>query len=301
MSKPAIPQGETSPTPAKENACSAPPVTDHPAVGPERRGEASLRPGEDDALAAQVSPDREPDPAGLPDDPPEELELEAAESARTAEKKFLVMALVVAAVLALVHFTPLKHYIMDVQHWKAALDRFGFWASLLFGLASTALIAGGVPRLVFGAVAGMLFGFWEGFVIAQFSALFGSYAAFLFARWGGQQWGAKQIEKNRHLRDLLRNPSVFSVFLARQLPIAGIVPNLVLGLTPVRHRVFLVGSFLGYLPSSAMVVLIGSGLGKESLLHSMTMITLAMCGLGAAATLIWHFRKKLSGRRKKRS
>ena len=242
-----------------------------------------------------TEPDKKPDPDATPDVPPIELELEAAESAGKAERKLLIMALVVAAVVALIHFTPLKQYVMDVQRWKAALQRFGFWASLLFGLASTALIAGGVPRLLFGAVAGLLFGFWEGFLVAQLSALFGSYATFVFARWGGREWGAKHIERSRHLRDLLRNPSVFSVFLARQLPIAGVVPNLVFALTPIRHRAFLLGSFLGFLPSSVMVVLIGSGLGKESLSHSMTMIGLAMFGLGTVTTVVWHFKKKLSG------
>lgn len=230
-----------------------------------------------------------------PETPPIELEIEAAQSAGASEKKFLIMALVVAACVAVIHFTPLRQYVMDVQRWKDLLRGLGFWAPLLFFLISTALIAGGFPRLLFGGIAGMLFGFWEGFVLAQFSALFGSYASFLLARWGGQEWGARRIEKSQRLRTLLKNPSVFSVFLVRQLPIAGIVPNLILGLTSARHRVFLIGSFLGYLPSSAMVVLIGSGLGKESLWYSMKMITLAMCGLGLAATLVWHLKKKLSG------
>ena len=246
-----------------------------------------------------AKPEREPNPADdQPDVPPIELELEAAESAGKSERKLLVMALVVAAIVALLHFTPLKQYVMNVQHWKAALHRYGYGASLLFGLASAALIAVGVPRLLFGGIAGILFGFWEGLAAAQFCALLGSYATFVFARWGGREWVAKRIERNRHLRDLLRNPSVFSVFLARQLPIAGIFPNLVFALSRVRHRAFLLGSFLGFLPSSVMVVLIGSGLGKDSLSHSMTMIGLAMFGLGTVTTIVWHFKKKLSGGKK---
>jgi uncharacterized membrane protein YdjX (TVP38/TMEM64 family) len=240
----------------------------------------------------------------LPGPPPPdaelvELEREATQSARASERRLLLMALVVAAAIALIHFTPLERYLTDVHRWKDALARFGIWASLLFGAVSTVCIAAGIPRLLFGTIAGVLFGFWEGFFVAQFSALIGSYGAFLFARWGGREWGKRRIESNRHLRALLRNPSILSVFLARQLPIAGILPNVVLGLTPVRHRVFLVGSFLGYLPSSIMVVLIGSGLGKKTLMHSMTQISLAMLGLGTAALIVWHFQKKLSGAAKK--
>jgi uncharacterized membrane protein YdjX (TVP38/TMEM64 family) len=233
-------------------------------------------------------------PEELPDAPPIELEIEAAKSAGASEKKFLLMALGVAVFIGIIHLTPLQQYVTDVQRWKELLRGLGIWAPLLFGLISATLIAGGIPRLIFGGVAGMLFGFWEGFIVAQFSALFGSYAAFLLARWGGREWGARRIEKSRRLRELLKKPSIFSVFLVRQLPIAGIVPNLILGLTPVRHRVFLIGSFLGYLPSSAMVVLIGSGLGKHTWARSMGQITLAMLVLSTVSMIVWYLKKRLS-------
>lgn len=244
-----------------------------------------------------VSKPKEPDPSEPPieEKPPIELELEAAESAGVSERKFLVMALVVAACILVVHLTPLKQYVTNMQYWKDAMDRFGVLGSIVFTLACTGLIAMGIPRLVFCAAAGMLFGFWEGFAVGQFSALFGSYLTFVFARWGGREWVAGKVENRRHLKDLLRHPSIFTVFLVRQLPIAGIVPNLVLGVTPVRHRVFLLGSFLGYLPSSAMVAMIGSGLGKHSLARSMGQITMAMLGLGIASAIVWHLRRKLMG------
>lgn len=226
--------------------------------------------------------------------PPVELELEAAESAGASERKLLVMALVVAACILVVHLTPLKQYATNFQYWKDSMDRMGYLGSLAFGLVCTLLIAMGVPRLVFCAAAGMLFGFWEGFIIGQLTALFGSYLTFVFSRWGGREWVARRIENRRHLRELLRRPSVFAVFLVRQLPIAGVVPNLVLGVTPVRHRTFLLGSFLGFLPSTAMVTIIGSGLGKQSLTHSMGQITAAMLGLGAASLIVWRLRRKLS-------
>jgi uncharacterized membrane protein YdjX (TVP38/TMEM64 family) len=249
----------------------------------------------------QPQDENEPRPPETgPETPPVELEVEVARSAGASEKKFLIVALIVAISMAIVHFTPLKQYVTDVQRWKSLLRDLGFWAPLLFGLFSTMLIAAGVPRLIFGGFAGMLFGFWEGFAVAQFSALFGSYATFLLARWGFREWGARRMEKSRRLRELLRNPSTFSVFLVRQLPIAGILPNLVLGLTPVRHRVFLVGSFLGYLPSCAMVVLIGSGLGKQTLAHSMIQISLAMVVLGAVTTIVWRLKKHLTERARKR-
>ncbi len=232
-----------------------------------------------------------------PEPVPVELELEVAESAGKSEKKFLIMALVVIAIIALVHFTPLQELTND-QTWKQTIQHLGVWASSLFFIVSTGLIAIGIPRMFLCGLAGVLFGFKTGFIVGQLSALFGSYGTFVFARWGGREWVARRIENSQRLRTLLKKPSTFTIFLVRQLPIAGIVPNLILGLTPVKHRYFLLGSFLGYLPSSALVAAIGSGLGKgfsrATLAHSISQITLAMLALGLISWVVWRLKKKLT-------
>lgn len=234
--------------------------------------------------------DEEPDPI------PVELEIEAAESAGRSERKLLIMALVVVICIAVVHFTPLKSLTSDVA-WKAHIQKLGIWASSLYFVVSVALIAIGIPRLFLCWLAGVLFGFKTGVIIGQFSALLGSYATFIFSRWGGREWVQKRIEKSQRLRNMLKKPSTFTIFLVRQLPIAGIVPNLILGLTPVKQRYFLLGSFLGYLPSSIMVAVIGSSFGKgfnkETFQHSIAQITAAMLGLGATSLIVWYLRKKL--------
>ncbi len=229
------------------------------------------------------------------DMPPVELEAAAAESAGASGRKFLWMALVIAVCVAVFHLTPLKSYATDEWAWKKEIRAAGVWGPAVFLGLTTALIAVGLPRLIFCAIGGMLFGFLQGFLLGQFASLFGSYATFVFARWGGRDWVQRRVGQNGKLRALLKHPSMFSVFLVRQLPIAGVVPNLVLGITPVKHRVFLVGSFLGYLPSAAWVALIGSGIGKVSLAHAMGQITVAMLGLGTVSVLAWYVRRHLSG------
>jgi uncharacterized membrane protein YdjX (TVP38/TMEM64 family) len=221
--------------------------------------------------------------------------MEAATSAGASGRKFLLMALVVALCMVIVHQTPLRQYVTDpeARAWKTGIQAAGMWGPILYLAATTLLIAVGMPRLLFCMLGGMLFGFVRGFLLGQFASLFGSYLTFAFARWSGREWVRRRIERNSRLRDLLQHPSMFSVFLVRQIPIAGIVPNLIFALTPVRHRVFLVGSFLGYLPSAAWVALIGSGIGKQSLALSMGHISLAMLGLGGVSTLAWYIRRRL--------
>lgn len=240
--------------------------------------------------ATPPPPDEEPDPV------PIELEIEVAESAGKSEKKLLFMALGIVCCIAIVHYTPLEQLTND-QNWKQQIQALGFWAYALFFLVSTGLIALGIPRMFLCGLAGALFGFIWGFIVGQMSALLGSYATFCFARLGGREWVMKRIENNQRLRNLLKKPSTFTIVLVRQLPIAGIVPNLILGLTPVKHRYFLLGSFLGYLPSSALVAAMGSSLGKgfsrETVAHSISQIGLAMLGLGLISWLVWVLKKKL--------
>lgn len=231
----------------------------------------------------------------LVDPAPVELEEEAAESTSASGKRFILMALAVAACLAIFHLTPLKQYATDLYASRDKIQATGAWAPAVFLGLTTALIAVGVPRLPVCLLGGMLFGFMQGFLLGQFSSLFGSYATFVFARWGGREWVRKRIAQDGKLHKLLKHPSLFSVFLVRQLPIAGVVPNLVLGVTHVRHRIFLLGSFLGYLPSVALAALFGSGIGKQSLAHAITQITLAMLGLGGLSMLAWYLRRRLSG------
>jgi hypothetical protein len=46
-----------------------------------------------------------------------------------------------------------------------------------------------------------------------------------------------------------------------------------------------------------MVVLIGSGLGKNTLARSLGQITLAMLVLGTVSAIVWHLKRKLSGKK----
>jgi hypothetical protein len=71
-----------------------------------------------------------------------------------------------------------------------------------------------------------------------------------------------RAEKWPWLKKLLKKPSIMRVFWVRQLMVPGLVLNVLLGMTPVRHSRFLLGTALGYLPLNVAFSLVGSGLGK---------------------------------------
>ncbi len=212
---------------------------------------------------------------------------------RAETRRLLILALVALALLIILHFTPLKAWLEDIRALKDRIDSFGWQANLVFAAGSIAAIALGVPRLALCGLAGALFGFVEGGLVSIVSSVLGSYGAFLIARWGGRAWAERKLGgASERLRRLLADPSISSIFIARQLPVPGIVPNVLLGILPVRHDTFLAGTFLGYLPSTAIVALAGSSLGKESLEKAIVQISLSMAGLAALSVLlVWLLRK----------
>ena len=94
---------------------------------------------------------------------------------------------------------------------------------------------------------------------------------------------------------MLKKPSVLKVFWARQLMVPGIVLNVLIGMTPVRHSRFLLGTLLGYLPLNVAFSLVGSGLGKENIKTTMVQLLAAMAVINIAAWLVYRVMKKQRG------
>ncbi len=215
-------------------------------------------------------------------DSPESGIAETGAETGAETRRLLILAVVVLGLLLGLHFTPLKAWLDDVQALKAIVRGYGWLAYVGYATASVGLIALGVPRLLLCGLAGALFGFVAGMLVALVSGLGGSYSAFLLARWSGRDLGERKLRgANDGLRKLLSKPGIASIFVARQMPVPAIVINVLLGVLPTRHSVFLAGTFLGYLPSTAIVALAGSSLGKESLGLAIAQVSLAMAALGA--------------------
>ncbi|MBP7949605.1 MAG: VTT domain-containing protein [Verrucomicrobiales bacterium] len=212
----------------------------------------------------------------------------------TETRRLVIGALLVAGIVLALHFTPLNRWLVQAQDLKSRIDDYGWKAHALFLFGSVVAIALGAPRLVLCGLGGVLFGFLEGLLLAQFSGVLGSYGAFLITRlWGPREWVRQRLRGAQRLRPLLENPSIGSIFVVRQLPVPGIVANVLLGVLSTRHRMFLLGTFLGYLPSNIPVALAGSSMAKESLGKAIAQVSLSMLALGAGSALIMTVRGRL--------
>ena len=221
-----------------------------------------------------------------------EVEQETSRALGKETRQVLTAVLIVAAFMALAHFTPMKAWITNVQSWKGFVREFGWMAHTVFMLVTAGAVMMGVPRLAFCSAAGLIFGFGEGLLLSLVGSTLGSYGAFILSRHGFRRAAESRAEKWPWLKKMLKKPSVMRVFWARQLMVPGIVLNVLIGMTPVRHSRFLLGTALGYLPLNIAFSLVGSGLGKESITTTMTQLLAAMAVINVAAWLVFRFIKK---------
>ncbi|MBV6409470.1 MAG: VTT domain-containing protein [Burkholderiales bacterium] len=229
----------------------------------------------------------------IPEGVEEDIELASVAPGFSKELRRLLMLLAVAAAaFVILYFTPVGEIARDIRHLRDFLAGDDFWAEATYAAIVTALVALGAPRLMFYVVGGLAFGFWQGLILAQAGSLLGSYITFCAVRSGGRGWLKERFGNHRlvgkafHVRS-----SIKTVVLIRQLPLSSVMINSGLALSQVSARVFLVGSFIGYLPQGVIAVLIGSGVVDEKAMDGLGKLVAAGIVLLVGAFLLWRWRK----------
>lgn len=148
----------------------------------------------------------------------------------------------------------------DVAQVQSQVDAAGVWAPVAFvgGYAVWSLLP--VPKNVVTVVAGGLFGFLPGAVLAWLGAMLGALAAFGIARRLGREGvntllrgRLRQVDARLHDRGLL---AVLTVRLVPVLPFTAI--NYGAGVTAVTRRDYALGTALGMLPGALAYAAIGA-------------------------------------------
>jgi uncharacterized membrane protein YdjX (TVP38/TMEM64 family) len=204
--------------------------------------------------------------------------------------KPLIMLAVVAVAFALVYFTPVRNYLDNIQSVKSWLLSLGWvgpatWIAIVF-----ALVSAGLPRLLFCPIGGLAFGFWHGLLWTQMATLAGYYVLFLFVRWGGKDFVLRHWPRVGRMKEYLQGHSAtLMVFTVRQLPVSGLIINLVLGFSPIQHRHFLLGTAFGILPEAIPFTLVTSGTFKLNGQNTPLYIAAAVGMLLLVCTALWYF------------
>ncbi|MCX5901445.1 MAG: VTT domain-containing protein [Proteobacteria bacterium] len=179
-------------------------------------------------------------------------------SRRSAVRAVLPVLLVAGSVLIFC-LPAFREQFGHIHEISAYLRSLGWAAPLIFIPAVAVLVAVGVPRLLLCPIGGMAFGFWQGLLWAQLGTMLGYYATFLFVRWSGRDFILRTWPRLSRYTRFSRKNGMISVLLIRQLPITGFYLNLLLGLIPLSHADFLLGTVIGILPAAVPATLVGSG------------------------------------------
>ncbi len=183
-------------------------------------------------------------------------------------KKFLLFLVILAAAAAAWVFLPLDRF-PEFVDWVRGQ---GLLGALLLGgvyvVATVLMIPGSLITLAIGAI----YGPWLGSALVSPASVLGATLAFLLGRGLLRPSIERRMAASRRFQALagaIEREGFKILFLVRLSPVFPFtVINYAFGLTRVRLRHFLVGSFLGMLPGTLMYVYLGSTVGDVSQLLS---------------------------------
>lgn len=197
--------------------------------------------------------------------------------------KGLVLFVVLAGGLAVVYLSPLREQLKHVYAIREMILSTGWAAPVVFIGLTAFLVAIGCPRLLICPVSGICFGFAYGLLLAQAGTVLGAYISFLIVRLLGRDLVLDKWPRLKRFTPLFKSRGIPAVFLVRQMPVGGFYISILLGLSPVRHRDFLIGTALGILPEAIPATLIGSETFTSSISRAIPVVFACV----AALVLIW--------------
>ena len=189
---------------------------------------------------------------------------EPAATARKAPgwlKPVIVLAVIVAVLVAVFVFLPVKDYLNAVLEWT---DGLGVWAPIVvvgvYIVACLFLLPGSVLTLG----AGFLFGVLTGTITVSIGSTIGASAAFLVGRTIARGWIEKRMAGNAKFAAIdqaVGREGFKIVLLTRLSPIFPFnLQNYAYGLTKVPFWQYVLASWIGMLPGTVMYVYLGSTL-----------------------------------------
>jgi len=168
-------------------------------------------------------------------------------------------------------------------HLTGALAKCKEFGVLPAFLILVPLLVAGFPRLLIYNIAGLVFGFWQGLLLAQFASCGASAVIYLLSRNSDE-------EAPEGLGILRERAAAFGnvgfVFMARLMPLPGVLLTVGMAKLGIGLGSFLLGTFVGYLPHGVPMALLGSSIRSDSAGSS---ILMALVSFGAVLFVVWRF------------
>ncbi len=198
-------------------------------------------------------------------------------------KKIDIKKILLAVVLLMVSITAIFYRVellSSIQHLESVSASSPISAALVLILLKTVLAPIGFPGTPLTLISGSLFGSFVGTVVALIGNTLGATLAFLLARYILKDYVQKVlISKYPRIREYeqkLESKALTTIIAMRLIPIFPFnVLNFLLGVSNVTFRQYVIGSFIGMIPGTALFVYFGQSLRMFSILN----IIIAVVGI----------------------
>lgn len=174
-------------------------------------------------------------------------------------QKLLVIAAVATAIILAAHFLPLSAWAFAFVEW---VHKQGVLGAVIYALAyvlGTVILFSG---LILTTGSGFLYGPLWGTVLASPASVAGATLSFLLGRSVARPWVEKRISQDPKFAAVSRAIERNGFKIVLLLRLVPVIPfallNYGLGLTKVRPRDYILASWLGMLPATALYVYLGS-------------------------------------------
>ncbi|NUN64562.1 TVP38/TMEM64 family protein [Pseudanabaena biceps] len=170
------------------------------------------------------------------------------------KKILVVVAIILTIITGWITFIHIDWFSQIQQIVKTS----GIWGSVIFVIAyaiATLLI---LPVTALNIAGGALYGGFEGLLLTSAGALTSAFMGFVLARWLGNKWIPSDKSESNISKNLVSG-GIGYAFAARLFPLIpyGLV-SFAAGLSPIKHRDYLIGTLLGTPLGIAPFVLLGS-------------------------------------------
>lgn len=179
--------------------------------------------------------------------------------------RFIVLALLAAAIVAALVFLPLGDYLHLAIQW---VGQQGAWGPVLVGLLYIVACVFFVPGTILTLASGLLFGVVLGTVTVSIASVLGATAAFLIGRYLMRDWIEQKLAaypRFHAVDEAVGKNGLKIVFLMRLSPVFPFnLLNYAFGLTRVSLRDYVLASWIGMFPATVMYVYLGSMAGSAA-------------------------------------
>ncbi len=185
---------------------------------------------------------------------------------QTRSRQIVLAIVMITVLVAASILLPLRQWVAAFLSWVRGLGTAGAVLYAMVYAGGTVLL---IPGTALTAGAGLLYGTLVGTLIVSPASVSGATAAFLIGRYFARDWVESRLRDHQKFAAVDRaiaNNGFKVVLLLRLQPVflPFAVLNYALGLTRVRLRDYILGSWLGMLPATILYVYLGSAVHSVS-------------------------------------